>query len=227
MKEIFKRLNDDYEYAKTIYNPNDLLGIFAYSNDTQTRIIKIPSFEEVCTNDNITDTIIRNKDHIIYINDLRLACKFTDKGHPNIIEALYTNSYIINPKYEHLYNKILRINRDKIVEDSKMNIPANELKIGLMTITSAAMNENSMTVKFIKQITDAEKVALQALVNKVGDEGVFSQAKVASAAGISKLTMSNLINKLEEYGLAKVEALGPKGTYIKLLDSTLLNIKGE
>ena len=227
MKEIFKRLNDDYEYAKTIYNPNDLLGIFAYSNNYQTEIIRIPTFEEVCINSNIVDTTIRNGDHIIYVKDLRLVYRATHCGHPEMLEALYTDNVIINPKYEHLYRKILKANRDKIAEGVRSDHPANELKIGVMKIMRTAMNENSATVKFIKQITDAEKVALQTLVNVVGDEGTFSQAKVAAAAGISKLTMRNLITKLESNNLAVINALGPKGTYIKILDSTLLNIKGE
>ena len=50
---------------------------------------------------------------------------------------------------------------------------------------------------------------------------------MASAVGVSRLTMSNLVMKLKFYNIADVTYLGNKGTYIKFIDDTVLNIKAE
>ena len=96
-----------------------------------------------------------------------------------------------------------------------------------MKICYAAWSDTSNSIRFIKQLTDAEKLALDQLVKTIGDEGTFSQAKMASAAGISRLTMTNLIMKMKFYEIADVQYFGKQGTFVKFLDNAILNIKGE
>ena len=86
-------------------------------------------------------------------------------------------------------------------------------------------NDTSNTITFLKQVTDVEKLALEGIVKLIGDEGTFSQAKAASAIGVSRLSMTNLIEKMKRYEVAIVEYMGPQGTYLKILDDTLLNIR--
>ena len=105
--------------------------------------------------------------------------------------------------------------------------PADELRIALMKVCRHCWNEGSNAVRFIKQITDAEKLALNGIVKDIGDEGVISQSKVASLVGVSRLTMSNLIMKMKFCEVATVKYMGNKGTYIKIIDDTIMHMSGE
>ena len=105
--------------------------------------------------------------------------------------------------------------------------PVGELRIALMKIYRHCWNESSNVIRFIKQITDAEKLALNGIVKAIGDEGVISQSKVASSVGVSRLIMGNLIMKMKFCEVAEIAYMGNKGTYIKFIDDTLLNINGE
>ena len=105
--------------------------------------------------------------------------------------------------------------------------PADELRIALMKVCRHCWNESSNAVRFIKQITDAEKLALNGIVKAIGDEGIISQSKVASSVGVPRLTMSNLIMKMKFCEVAEITYMSNKGTYIKFIDDTLLNINGE
>ena len=87
-------------------------------------------------------------------------------------------------------------------------------------------NDNSAAVRFIKQLTDIEKTAIEQIIAAVGDEGIFSQAKIASAAGISRAAMTNLVMKMQISGVAEIQYMGNKGTYFKVIDDTLLRIRG-
>ena len=148
-------------------------------------------------------------------------------GHPEVIQLLETEYKIINPKYEHIFQKIAMCNKDKIKAGVAAGEPADELRIALMKVCRYCWNESSNAVRFIKQITDAEKLALNGIVKAIGDEGIISQSKVASSVGVSRLTMSNLIMKMKFCEVAEITYMGNKGTYIKFIDDTLLNINGE
>ena len=76
----------------------------------------------------------------------------------------------------------------------------------------------------MKILSDAEKLALQGIIQAIGDEGVFSQSKVASKVGISRLTMTNLVSKLKQFNIVKTENMGSRGTYIKFIDDIILFI---
>ena len=55
----------------------------------------------------------------------------------------------------------------------------------------------------------------------------MNEKEIASAVGVPRLTMSNLIMKMKFCDAATVKYMGNKGTYIKIIDDTLLNINGE
>ena len=134
---------------------------------------------------------------------------------------------IVNPKYEYIFYKVCMANKDKFNAGGIIGKPADECRIALMKVCRYCWNEGSNAVRFIKQITDAEKLALNGIVKAIGDEGIISQSKVASSVGVSRLTMSNLIMKMKFCEVAEITYMGNKGTYIKFIDDTLLNINGE
>ena len=210
---------------KINYENDKIFGLFV-SNDDEVCAVIIQTFESVCWKEdliNLNKNICRYDVKIVYI---RYIYQGTKDGLPELINSLYTDLYIVNPKYEHMFNKLFKSNREIIRAGITNNNPAEELKIAIIKIMRTAFNENSKVIKFIKQLTDIEKTAIEEIIATVGDEGVFSQAKIASAAGISRTAMTNLVMKMQLSGVANINYLGNKGTYIKIIDDTLIYIRG-
>ena len=220
-KEIYWKLNQHLKIVQQNYSAENIIVICAteIGNDKiESSAIVVPTFEQVCTSlQSIHTTLCK----YITIYDIREM--YNIKQH-FIFDAEYI---IVNPKYEHIFYKVCMANKDKFNAGGAIGKPANECRIALMKICRYCWNEGSNAVRFIKQTTDAEKLALNGIVKIIGDEGVISQSKVASSVGVSRLTMSNLIMKMQFCEVATVKYMGNKGTYIKIIDDTLLNINGE
>jgi len=226
-KQIFNKLNEHLKIVQKEYNIENIFGIFVTEvgdDEIESTAVIIPTFDNICTS---VHSISTHLGGYITIYDIREIYEATKHGHPEIINSLYTEYLIVNPKYEHIFQKLYINNRDRISAGIAAGVPADELRVALMKVCRHCWNESSNAVRFIKQITDAEKLALDGIIKAVGDEGLFSQSKVASAVGISRLTMSNLIMKMKFHEVAIVEYMGNKGTYIKFIDDTLLNIHGD
>ena len=224
-RKQFHYLNEILKDLKINYENDNIFGLF-FSNDDEVCAVIIPTFESVCLKE---DLINLNKNicgYDVKIVDIRYIYQGTKDGFPELINSLYTDLYIVNPKYEHMFNKLFKSNREIIRAGITNNNPAEELKIAIIKIMRTAFNENSKVIKFIKQLTDIEKTAIEEIIATVGDEGVFSQAKIASAAGISRTAMTNLVMKMQLAGVANINYLGNKGTYIKIIDDTLIYIRG-
>lgn len=224
---IFNKLNKELKHIKQKYDEANIFGIYTYGDFSKIVCVIIPTFEDVCLRaPAIEETYQINEDTTGYVVDFRYLYRATQDGFPQIIEGLYTNYYIMNPRYEHMYLNLLRKYRDKFKHGIEIGIPPRELSQGIVTILRTAFNDNSVVVRFIKQLTDIEKTAIEQIIAAVGDEGIFSQAKVATAAGISRAAMTNLVMKMQLSGVAEIRYMGNKGTYFKIIDDTLLRIRG-
>ena len=220
-KEIYWKLNQHLKIVQQNYPAENIIAIYVTEigdNEIESSAIVVPTFEQVCTSLQSIHTILCE---YITIYDIREM--YNIKQH-FIFDAEYI---IVNPKYEHIFYKVCMANKDKFNAGGAIGKPANECRIALMKVCRNCWNEGSNAVRFIKQITDAEKLALNGIVKAIGDEGVISQSKVASSVGVPRLTMSNLIMKMKFCEVATVKYMGNKGTYIKIIDDTLLNINGE
>ena len=220
-KEIYWKLNQHLKIVQQNYHNENIIAICVteiIDNEIESSAIVVPTFEQVCTS---LQSIHTTLCEYITIYDIREM--YNIKQH-----FLFDAEYIIvNPKYEHIFYKVGMANKDKFNAGGAIGKPADECRIALMKVCRYCWNEGSNAVRFIKQITDAEKLALNGIVKAIGDEGVISQSKVASSVGVSRLTMSNLIMKMQFCEVATVKYMGNKGTYIKIIDDTLLNINGE
>lgn len=220
-KEIYWKLNQHLKIVQQNYPIENIFGICVTEigdNEIESSAIVVPTFKQVCTSLQSIHTTLHE---YITVYDIR---EMYDIEQHFIFDAEYV---IINPKYEHIFHKICMANKDKFNAGGAIGEPVDELRIALMKVCRYCWNESSNAVRFIKQITDSEKLALNGIVKAIGDEGVISQSKVASSVGVSRLTMSNLIMKMKFCKVATVEYMGNKGTYIKIIDDTLLNIGGE
>jgi transcriptional pleiotropic repressor len=55
------------------------------------------------------------------------------------------------------------------------------------------------------------------------DEGLLVASKIADRVGITRSVIVNALRKLESAGVIETRSLGMKGTYIKILNSRLLD----
>ena len=226
-QHIFDKLNRELKHIKQKYDETHIFSIYTYGDFSEIVCLVLPTFEEVCLRAPAIEEIYQIDDMTTgYIIDFRYIYHATRDGYPQIIEGLYTDYYIINPRYEHMYINLLRKYRDKFKHGVEIGVPPPELSKGIITIMRTVFNDNSAAVRFIKQLTDLEKTAIEQIIAAVGDEGIFSQAKIASAAGISRAAMTNLVMKMQLSGVAEIQYMGNKGTYFKIIDDTLLRIRG-
>ena len=220
-KEIYWKLNQHLKIVQQNYPIENIFGICVTEigdNEIESSAIVVPTFKQVCTSLQSIHTTLHE---YITIYDIR---EMYDIEQHFMFDAEYI---IINPKYEHIFHKICMANKDKFNAGGAIGEPVDELRIALMKVCRHCWNEGSNTVLFIKQITDAEKLALNGIVKAIGDEGIISQSKVASSVGVPRLTMSNLIMKMKFCEVATVKYMGNKGTYIKIIDDTIMHINGE
>lgn len=85
-----------------------------YKSDIDTKMLVIPSLEDIVYNKKPISTtyILPNNEHTD-IKDIRLYFDNFKKQNINFVEILFSNYYIINPKYQDLWNELIK-NRENI-----------------------------------------------------------------------------------------------------------------
>ena len=153
-KEIYWKLNQHLKIVQQNYPAENIIVICATEigdDEIESSAIVVPTFEQVCTS---LQSIHTTLCEYITIYDIREM--YNIKQH-----FLFDAEYIIvNPKYEHIFYKDGMANKDKFNAGGAIGKPADECRIALMKVCRYCWNEGSNAVRFIKQITDAEKLAL-------------------------------------------------------------------
>lgn len=80
---------------------------------------------------------------------------------------------------------------------------------------------------FINILTDAEKNALDIILDNLNDgyQGNISILQLTTSSGISRSVFKNLLQKMKDNLIVEIENQGTKGTYIKIIDETILQLK--
>ena len=80
---------------------------------------------------------------------------------------------------------------------------------------------------FINILTDAEENALDIILDNLNDgyQGNISILQLTTSSGISRSVFKNLLQKMKDNLVAEIENQGTKGTYIKIIDGTILQLK--
>lgn len=122
---IISQVKERYETAVAYLGSEDfvigafLIGSQNYkldieSSDIDVKVYTLPSLESIIENGKPESStwVGENNFHIDY-KDFRLVIKELEKGSPNMLETLFTDYYIINPKYKYLISR-LRAYRERI-----------------------------------------------------------------------------------------------------------------
>ena len=124
VKDTMERLSEHYQESLDYFKSSRIVGIFLQGSqnyglelpesDVDTKLIIVPTFEEIAFNKSpISTTHVRKNDEHIDFKDIRLYMQTFRKQNLNFLEILFTNYSIINPKYKEDWD-ILISNREKI-----------------------------------------------------------------------------------------------------------------
>jgi len=99
------------------------------------------------------------------------------------------------------------------------------IKQGVQEILKIALTDNIQIEDFKNKLTDLENQALKVIIDGLEDgyEGIISVSQLVAASTISRPVFKSVLNKMKENLIAEVENKGVKGTYIKIIDGTLLS----
>ena len=122
-EKIMKRLREHYEEALEHFPANRIVGIFLQGSqnygldyegsDVDTKLIVIPSFEDIAMNRKpVSTTHVRENDEHIDFKDIRLYMETFRKQNLNFLEILFTPFKIVNPMYEAEWNRLLDSRED-------------------------------------------------------------------------------------------------------------------
>ena len=124
---IRKRVQEHYDYIKDKYevvalflqgSQNYGLDVYDedYTSDVDTKAIVLPTFDDfILSREPISKTIVLENDEHIDVKDIRVMFNMFKKANISYIELLYTDYFIINPKYEHIVKELMNI-RDDIID---------------------------------------------------------------------------------------------------------------
>jgi hypothetical protein len=325
-EQIHELLTKQVEYLKNIYTEDKILGIFVYGNanygfaeslnEVHTVFCYIPSFEEMCFGETAVTEYIDYGDTKIRKTDIRLLYHLAISQDDIIMESIFSDYHLINPRYKNIFNKYIYMNRetmfhsnqelkvtnsinkalrilkgeqlssDDLFEISRIRISArlyldgvscencinikkdyyqtylwsvkhgelnpdiNEIESDLYNMLKEAKNltpnvgcqeiiKNSIVElmrisflnlshnSFIESLTNGEKDALKAITKQLGNqiEGNISISQLTQSSGISRPVFNNLLSKMKNSYIAEIDNQGVKGTYIKILDNSIFDIK--
>ena len=125
MNSIQERVNDHYKYAVSKYGDH-ILGVFLYGSqnynihtedsDIDTKAIYIPTLDEIAAGAApiSKELTVGDTGEHIEVKDIRLMCQMWKKQNMNFLEILYTKYFVLNPKYEDIFNQTFKLYRSNI-----------------------------------------------------------------------------------------------------------------
>lgn len=117
-----------------------------------------------------------------------------------------------------------------ITRDKAAKIPKNPEGLELFTkdllaVMKIAMNSSSIVDSFIKSLTENEKTCLIAILKTIKDnESHYSISRGIIETGVSRPVFKNVFQKLKDSGIAEVTNHGAKGTHLKLLETSIMEV---
>ena len=230
--EIKEILND--ALMTKIINKNLIFGVFTYDKvnygfakdekDVKIYLYYIPSIDDICFQKNINDINNLKVDNITFIDIRKILMYYQENK--NIFESLFSNYYLINSKYEEIYNKYFKkekitsgkkVGKDWIIKDGYF-IALTNIRKGILELVENSIIVNPIKTNNIEEkFTKTEEKALNVILNELGEkkEGNISISNLIEKSKISRPVFKNTLLKLEKNELAKIDNQGTKGTYIR------------
>lgn len=123
-EKVQQILKDDYEYLKTLFPQDRILGLFTYGkvnygfaediSDICVKMYYLPDLEELCTSTIFINKIIKYNNHSIKITDIRLILDNILNQEGTTMECFFAENYIITPKFKTVFIDIIINRREEI-----------------------------------------------------------------------------------------------------------------
>ena len=110
--------------------------------------------------------------------------------------------------------KAFAANYDELLRSYRLSGNLEEL-YELVVATIQEHQEPPHGEKFIEALTTSEEKAYKAIIEEIGDEGNISVVKMIQKTNLSRPVFTNLLQKMEKFGIAQIKNCGVKGTYIE------------
>lgn len=148
-EKIMLRVKEHYEDAKKKIPEDRIIGIFLEGSqnyrmdlpdsDVDTKVFIFPSIDDIIYNkEPLSTTWIRENNEHISVKDIRLVFNTFRKQNLNFVEVLFTMYYILNPKYDYFWKKLV-YNRDDIARYNEF--------AAIMAMCGVAQNKYKMIFK--------------------------------------------------------------------------------
>src|SRR5574344_1711318 len=122
-QRIMDGVNEHYQEALEHFKEFQIVGIFLQGSqnygldyeksDIDTKLIVIPSFEDIAFNRKpVSTTRVRENDEHIDFKDIRLYMQTFRKQNLNFLEILFTDFKIVNPEYAPYWDVLINHRED-------------------------------------------------------------------------------------------------------------------
>lgn len=155
-KEIQELLEQDYEYLKTIYPQDRILGVFTFGiatygfvenvSDIKVKMYYVPSLEDICTQSSFMEHQLEYNNHIIDIKDIRLIIDNILQQEGTAMECFFSKNYIITPKFKKVFMDNIINQREEIFHcNPKLKIEESVEK----ALKSLYMYQDTLNPKYL------------------------------------------------------------------------------
>lgn len=168
--KVQKRLEEHYKFAKTKYSEERILGIFLYGSqnykmdvedsDVDSILVVLPTFEDLLFKKNWLSKEIYmpdNNEHIV-VKDIRCYREELLKQNLNYLETLIGEFYILNPKYQFLFQNYFINNRQEIANYNVQNIKNAVASQTLNTLKQYDALGGNLNHKAAKKLANAYRL---------------------------------------------------------------------
>lgn len=117
LEEHYNAVTNEYEVFGVFLQGSQNYGLDIYTeeymSDIDSKAIILPSLEDIVEGRRLVSAKITMKDNsLIDVKDIRAICEQWQKQNPSYLEILFTEFFIINPKYNGLFEELKLIRRD-------------------------------------------------------------------------------------------------------------------
>ena len=141
---VVERLNAHYEYAKTKFDEDRIIGLFLAgsqnygtaleTSDVDSKLLITPTLDDIYANkrgENCTLKMPDDSGEQIAVKDIRCAIAEFKKQNLNMLEILFTDYKIINPLFEDIWGEL---------ETAKEQIAKYDKRTAVRTTKGIALN---------------------------------------------------------------------------------------
>lgn len=168
---------------------------------------------------------------------IRIACQLYIEGVSceNCINL--KRDYHINYLWQ-ILNEEIEPSLDEVEKDLKKYLKESEelqdnfsyqdiIKKSCIEIIKVAITDMAQQQEFLSLLTETERNALDVILDNLEDgyQGNISILQLTATSGISRPVFKSLLQKMKTNLIAEIENQGAKGTYIKIIDGTILQLK--